>query len=414
MEQRLQELENSLKQSERERKALEKDVETLCMQKSEFSGSEVLGLRIRALEGEVLSMQSQLSKVSAERDSIRDDLLHHRQTRKEVDNSLRREIEKNTSLEKELQYYLTQSGAVIAERDKALIDSENAKRAATELRQKVSELQSEAQARDDKLAEAHRRADVAEERSVRLAAQAAESRKVEPLQNELKSSRAECQSLTAKSKELSEELDDTRSTLQNTIDSLRRTKADDDANIEKLESRSKELETSNGDLTKALNDREEQVKGLKSNLNKIIVSKQEGEEACQTLERKLRLIDQVSMSLLEKYSSQNIQLEKLFAQLKSEEEIASIIEQELKLDCDDVNELSELNHMTDVPQCVGQWVDFLEDLVSSQSQEKAELAMYKYRSMALKTKLAQATTEKVQAMLNAAEMQRIRRKSNMT
>ena len=47
---RIRELEDRLAEAERQRDALEKDVEALCMQNGEFSGSDVLANRISQLE----------------------------------------------------------------------------------------------------------------------------------------------------------------------------------------------------------------------------------------------------------------------------------------------------------------------------------------------------------------------------
>ena len=49
-DERIRELEDRLAEAERQRDALEKDVEALCMQNGEFSGSDVLANRISQLE----------------------------------------------------------------------------------------------------------------------------------------------------------------------------------------------------------------------------------------------------------------------------------------------------------------------------------------------------------------------------
>ena len=56
---RIRELEDRLAEAERQRDALEKDVEALCMQNGEFSGSDVLANRISQLEqSDIASHQS--------------------------------------------------------------------------------------------------------------------------------------------------------------------------------------------------------------------------------------------------------------------------------------------------------------------------------------------------------------------
>jgi hypothetical protein len=64
-------------------------------------------------------MRPQLDAVSAERDSLREDLLQHRASKRTVDKQWRLEAEKSERLEAELGFYQAQSARALSDRDKA-------------------------------------------------------------------------------------------------------------------------------------------------------------------------------------------------------------------------------------------------------------------------------------------------------
>lgn len=60
----------------------------------------------------------QLATVTAERDSLREDLLSTKESKRRTDGTWKAEREKVERLEKELSFYQTQSVRAIADRDK--------------------------------------------------------------------------------------------------------------------------------------------------------------------------------------------------------------------------------------------------------------------------------------------------------
>ena len=62
----------------------------------------------------------QLASVQAERNSLREDLINYRTSKRHVDSSWRAERDKAERLEKELSFYQGQSARAMADRDKVL------------------------------------------------------------------------------------------------------------------------------------------------------------------------------------------------------------------------------------------------------------------------------------------------------
>ena len=60
----------------------------------------------------------QLASVQAERNSLREDLVNYRTSKRHVDSSWRAERDKAERLEKELSFYQGQSARAMADRDK--------------------------------------------------------------------------------------------------------------------------------------------------------------------------------------------------------------------------------------------------------------------------------------------------------
>ncbi len=60
----------------------------------------------------------QLQAIMAERDSLREDLIHHRTSKRTVDKQWRIEREKSERLESELAFYQNHSARALADRDK--------------------------------------------------------------------------------------------------------------------------------------------------------------------------------------------------------------------------------------------------------------------------------------------------------
>ena len=59
----------------------------------------------------------QLKKATEERDSLREDLRGHKETKRQVDNSWRNESKRADNLKKELSFYQEQSARALKDRD---------------------------------------------------------------------------------------------------------------------------------------------------------------------------------------------------------------------------------------------------------------------------------------------------------
>lgn len=189
-EERVRALERQLEEVSRQRDALERDVEALCMQNGEFSGSEVLGNRISHLEQSLRRSEGAVASVSRERDSLREDINQQKLAKRTLDTALKEEVEKNSNLEKELQYYLVQSGSIIAERDSSRIQADRAVAEATAARRDLSAAQADLESMRETMETLRSERDSYDQRCIKLAAQAAESTKLEPLRRELEEVRA--------------------------------------------------------------------------------------------------------------------------------------------------------------------------------------------------------------------------------
>ena len=405
LEAQVEALEAKLQTVERERDALEKDVEALCMQNGEFSGSEVLGLRIGRLEQQLRKTEDSMGEVTAERNSLREDIKQQKLAKKSLDKTLQDEVNKNSQLEKELQYYLAQSGSIIAERDKAMLESERAEKEASSCRQELSTAQAELQREEEKLAEALKQVERVEQRCVKLAAQAAESAKVEPLQRELQETQKRYEETVSERDELARTSEEMRREFDTVSSELASTSAASKGEIEGLTGTIAKLEEKIVQLQDLLEDTVKEKKKTGEELENQLKFKKSIQERLEKSETTLSVLDRLTKLFNEEYRSQRNRIDQELCGAKNFEEIQGIQTQEFGLDLEKIENLvQDVDSLDGLGSMVKQWSTLLDDVLCTHAEEKSEQCMYKYNAMQFKQKLAQATAEKVQASLLLAEL----------
>ena len=257
----VRELEERLRVVTRERDALERDVEALCMSNGEFSASDVLGLRIRALETQVSKAETSLHAATAECDGLKEDLYEHKQSRKKVDESLKREMARNQNLEQELTRFLTESGTVIAERDRAMIEADRARAELKAAQNALDDVQHRMQLELDKLATAKRREQEAAARGERLEAQ------VEALLADLADAKAARERADAEASDASERagaLEGRAQEAEASLAALRDEQRDTLAKLEGSSAREQEHAAMIAETKESLRERDAEVAGLRN------------------------------------------------------------------------------------------------------------------------------------------------------
>ena len=399
---RIKVLEEKLAEVTRHRDALEKDVESLCMQNGEFSGSEVLGHRIRSLEQKLKKTEQSTGKVTADRDGLREDIKQQKLAKKSLDEALKGEIEKNKQLEKELHHYYCSSGSIIAERDKAMLESERAVKEAAAARRELSSLQAEATTQESKLSEALKHSDVLEQRCVKLAAQAALSAKVEPLQEELKSTQRKLEEVASERDGLAKERDDFRGEVDSLSAELASTSAAGKEEIDGLTRTKESLEERIGQLEGMLENVVEEKAKLSNELENQKSIKKTMSSNLEKSQVKFETVERLTKLFVDEYRNQRNRIDQKLAEA-STSEIESIATQEFGFDLERIREIA--SPFDEIPQLISEWADLLKDVLCTHVQEKAAQCIYKNNANNFKQKLAQATAEKVQAMMANAELQ---------
>lgn len=131
-------LETTLKRVTQERDELARDVESLCLQSENFFSSSVLSERITLAEKQLAMTQTQLNAVVAERDGLKEDLRAVQASKREVGQSWRTALARKEEVEAELAFYQQQSAGAMAERDQASLDAEELRAANLDLENRLS------------------------------------------------------------------------------------------------------------------------------------------------------------------------------------------------------------------------------------------------------------------------------------
>lgn len=201
---RVKELEKRVEELRVEREDLYKDIEHLCMQNDDsfWSGSAVLSARIGVAERSLEERAKDNTRLKAQSDSLREDLVQLRNAKRDADKISKEEMEKNRVLDRELMFYKKQCARALEERNLFSYEVEELKRTNLDLERTVGDaegrLESEALQRselDRKLHDSENLVASLEERLVQCA-------RIPELEAQLRESRGEASRLRSTVAEL--------------------------------------------------------------------------------------------------------------------------------------------------------------------------------------------------------------------
>jgi chromosome segregation ATPase len=365
----------------------------------------VLGLRIGRLEQQLAQQLKKTEEITADRNGLLSSLKEQKLANQSLDKTLQDEVNKNNQLEKELHYYLAQSGSMIAERDKAILESERAEKEASACRQELSTAQAELKREEEKLSEALKQVDVVDQRCVKLAAQAAESAKVEPLERELEATQKKYEETLSERDQLAKARDEVTRELDTVSSELASTSAESKEEIEGLKGALAKLEEKILQLQDLLEDTVTEKTKKSDELENQLKFKKSIQERLEKSETTLEVLDRLTKLFNEEYRNQRNRIDQKLCGAKNYEEIEGISTQDFGLDLQKIENLvQDVESLDGLGSMVKQWSSLLNDVLCTHAEEKAEQCMYKYNAMQFKQKLAQATAEKVQASLLLAEL----------
>mmetsp|Transcript_38750 Transcript_38750/g.109569 ORF Transcript_38750/g.109569 Transcript_38750/m.109569 type:complete len:363 (-) Transcript_38750:205-1293(-) len=164
-----------------------RDLENMCLQSAPtaFSSSMVVSERIYSAETQMAKARSDLHAVTAERDSLREDIAQMRRAKGTSDSTWRTERARADKLEKELSFYQEQSMQTMAERDEALEEVEQARQGSLHLEASLREAQSRADREADLRGKLQKSLDDSKAKAASLEAKVAELSKLAEVKEEL-------------------------------------------------------------------------------------------------------------------------------------------------------------------------------------------------------------------------------------
>lgn len=136
LEERVRLLERKLAAVSQERDSLKQDLETVCLQNSSsrFGKSYVLTERVTATDAELKDTRAKAASLTREKEQLQDDLCAMRIAKSAAEHLSQQQHLQLEELEKDLQHYQVQLSRAVTQRDQALLDTEH-------LRTQVSELE---------------------------------------------------------------------------------------------------------------------------------------------------------------------------------------------------------------------------------------------------------------------------------
>jgi len=144
----VRELEKKLLLITQERDQLQRDVETLCLQNgsSMFSASYVLTERIKATDAELKDVRSTNLQLTLDCDSLKDELTTLRSAKTTTDALVAEQSRRLGQLEKDLAFFQVQVSKSVSERDQALYETDRLKAAAAKSDAILKDLQARTEA----------------------------------------------------------------------------------------------------------------------------------------------------------------------------------------------------------------------------------------------------------------------------
>lgn len=131
-------LQRELQRVRLERDDLARDVEALCMSGADPTGistSSVVSERIRIQDEQLADCGGRLDAALADASSLREDLAALRESKRIADRSWRAETARAANLDRELQFYQTQSARAMSDRDRATWEADELRRRVADLEQ---------------------------------------------------------------------------------------------------------------------------------------------------------------------------------------------------------------------------------------------------------------------------------------
>ncbi|KAK9828250.1 hypothetical protein WJX74_005694 [Apatococcus lobatus] len=390
-----------LKRVSQHRDELERDVENLCMQNDSsgiFSSSLIVSERIYSTEKELSKTKSQLEAVLGERDSLRDDLRHHKESKRLVDKSWRDQTGKTEVLQRDLNFYQSQGARAVADRDKAFAEAEELREQVRDLEARLQDETARAESSSAEQVETEHQLSGARSQVVRLEERVRECEVIPGLRRDLKQARTQVDQLRGKCKALRDELTGAKEELEQSQQQCAASKEEVQALEARVKTDSDAASTAQAELQQQKSALEEEVGRLKEARQEATAAAERMAAELETAKDEVRRLRGQSQDL-ERTSSQQLQSQKL--------DMESLHATEITCLQDTVKDLSqrckELKDRLD--QASQQKVDALirlsnaEHVASNHSNQTQQL---QEQIKDLQSRLTQATQEKLAALMQLA------------
>lgn len=386
---RIKELEALLSTVQQERDDLQRDVESLCLQQSGsmWSSSYVLSERLSGLEKELSKYKYQLARLTQERDNLKEDIISYKNSKRTADVSYREEKEKGERLEKELAFYQSQGIKAMAERDQAAYEAEALRADNLKLEGDYREAQGKADYELSQRQQLQRQLDSVksqlEKTRAELEQRAKDCLKITELERKLKATQHELN----KSKE-------EEHNLQGTVKTLQR-------QIEETKAQVESQRHNNTQLGSALEKAQDSIKALQRTMEGLQATVKQ--QSDRIAEQEVALQQASAAAAATAAATAQWEAEHaLHAQKAKDEALVEVQKQQLELETMRAKLAEKETELQAVAQSK---VDALVKLSVIQEQREADavqLDMTRERVRDLKLRLAQATQDKVAALMQVA------------
>ncbi|CAD7694744.1 unnamed protein product [Ostreobium quekettii] len=305
----VKELEKRVAELIAERDELYRDIETLCMQSDDsfWSGSAVLSARIGNAERALSAMAAENDRLTAQRDSLREDLAQFRSAKRDSDKISKDEMEKNRVLDRELMFYKKQCERALEDRNLFSYEVEELKRANLELERGLAEARGLAETEAAQRADVAGRLAAAEGRVATLEERLVEVVRIPELEAQLEASRRDGQRQAEAISAMEAELGAARRDLDAAREDAEAVREDREALARELEASREEAKAALGAQAAKAADMERQIESLTTQLESVSTELQEADSAVAAAQAQVELIngerEQEVCHLREEYSS---------------------------------------------------------------------------------------------------------------
>lgn len=302
------ELEKKLAKTIIERDDLARDVEALCMEttaNTTFSSSSVLRERIFATEKEMLRTKQELITVTAERDSLREDLQEIKESKRRMDQTFKEQSSRVEALEREVTFYRQQAAQAITDRDNARWECEQLRQSSVSADAQAREAVGRAESERTKRVDAERRAEQAEQRASALAEAALEAEALPQLRYELENASARNAELKEEIVLLGENLDVARQTAAQVETDAKAVAVEYEGKITNLEMELARYKEQVNDVTKQKVEALLRLSQAEASLNRANSQTLELKKKAEAMERELASATQEKVAALMRLAESN-------------------------------------------------------------------------------------------------------------